>query len=761
MNLLVLLASVLFNLYVGTYGDAIHVLSYDPETCAMEEVNTIPAFNASYIAFGDLNSNGEKTLFSVKERGSESGVYSFARKADGWHQTAYFQQTGADPSYILPISGRDLVVTADYTGASFSVFGTKDGVITGRVQQVVKEGGHDHQVKEIPASICRSNRINGRYVLVTDLGNDEIRIEQIDGKKGLKNRGMLHCGKGAGPRHMEFNEEKSLLYCLTELSGEVIVCRIGCKGGVPTLTEVQRIMADGFNGGGSADIHLHPSGKWLYTSHRLKGDGISVMKVEADGLIEKTSYVPTGIHPRNFTFSPDGKRVIVANRDSKSIQVFDINETDGSLVNTGIEYVFTDDMPVCLVFGDTDIEKPCARELIRADYRRAADMHYTYGAPSFIADTPAPEGYTAFYITHYGRHGSRYHWGMPPLTDVLPLIDTLDKNGLFSTEGKEVAETIRRINSCHDGQVGILTQKGGLEHQGISQRMYARFPEVFAQKDRINVRCESTAVPRCIQSMGNFAMILKDNAPQLSINLYAGDRFGAYLNKKSKGGVSREEYRILYQILEDNLDSGRIAKAWFTDAARAQEVLGKVSMDRFVYLVFSGGHIGQCLDEDNVDIFHFFTEDELYALWLTDNAYCYTSLHMSQENGDRYLGTGQAILEDFVRKADLAVAGNDRAADLRFGHDTALLPFISVLGAEGDDIIYHMAEASEKGWYGFQHICMATNIQMVFYRNASGEVLVKILHNEREKVIPSLSTVNGVYHRWPELRAYFEQRLAL
>lgn len=350
MHTIILISSVIFRLFVGTYGDAIHVMNFNQETGVMEEVDKFPAKSASYIAFGERNDKGEQTLLSVSEKGSESGIYSFAETAEGWKQTGYLQEAGADACYVLPVKGRNLVVTADYTGASYSVFRVKNGAVTKRLQQMIKEGGHIHQAKELPQSVCKNSRIRGRYVIITDLGSDEIRIEKVIRKKGLRNKGLVYCGKGAGPRHLEFNEEKSLLYCLTELSGEVLVFRIGSRWGKPTLTEVQRVMADGFNGGGSADIHLHPSGKWLYTSHRLKGDGISVLKVGEDGLLEKVAYTPTGEHPRNFTFSPDGKKLLVACRDSRNIQVFDLNEADGTLENTGVEFSFADDMPVCLLF---------------------------------------------------------------------------------------------------------------------------------------------------------------------------------------------------------------------------------------------------------------------------------------------------------------------------------------------------------------------------------------------------------------------------
>ena len=85
---------------------------------------------------------------------------------------------------------------------------------------------------------------------------------------------------------MEFSADGKMLYCIAELSGEVLVYKV--RGGKkPAFKLVQRIQADEVNAGGSADIHMHPSGQWLYTSHRLENDGISIFKVLEDGKLEK------------------------------------------------------------------------------------------------------------------------------------------------------------------------------------------------------------------------------------------------------------------------------------------------------------------------------------------------------------------------------------------------------------------------------------------------------------------------------------------
>lgn len=75
-----------------------------------------------------------------------------------------------------------------------------------------------------------------------------------------------------------------------------------------------------------------------------------MLKVGEDGLLEKIGYTPTQSHPRNFTFSPDGRRILVACRDTNSIQVFDIDPETGLLSECRHTFTTGSDKPVCLIF---------------------------------------------------------------------------------------------------------------------------------------------------------------------------------------------------------------------------------------------------------------------------------------------------------------------------------------------------------------------------------------------------------------------------
>ena len=397
------------------------------------------------------------------------------------------------------------------------------------------------------------------------------------------------------------------------------------------------------------------------------------------------------------------------------------------------------------------------RALLRENPERYANVHHSYEAPALLADTPAPKGYEPFYVSHYGRHGSRYHVSMSTVTRVSHLFDSLDSLQLLTPEGKEVHAALKALEYSHEDQAGYLTLRGGREHQGIAGRLYERVPAVFGQKDRGRIVAESSYVQRCIQSLANFVMILESRAPQLQIDIYAGERFMHHISPGTSVKRNASHAAVFDSVLHARFDPTRIMNAWFTDPWDAALHLGRYDVRSFIYYVFYAGDIIQCLADDCQlpDIHGFFTEDEKYALWYVADIAHFDSMANTLENGCRFNETGRKILADFVEKADAAIAGNDVAANLRFGHDSGLLPLLSYLRLEGYEETISMVQAPETGWYAFEQMPMASNLQLIFYRNPKGEVLVKILRNERETTIPALKPYNGPYYRWKDLRNYF------
>lgn len=324
-------------LLIGTYTDAgsqgIYRTQFDTATGTLSEAElVIEVDNPSYLALSDDNSR----LYAVSEGGSDEtsalNAYRYDPRSDSFTLLSRHATQGASPCYVALHDG--YAYTANYTGGSLSCFQLLPDGSTGEALEVEYErkGGrpsHIHGVFPSP---------DGESIFVTDLGRSEIfRIEAP-----TREISRTELTSGSGPRHMAFSKDGRTAYALNELSGTVAVFDIGAE----SLSLKQEIASDSVGGGGCADIHLSPDGRFLYASNRLKADGISTFSVGENGLIEKIDYTLTGIHPRNFILTPDGDYLLVATRDSNRIEVYRRSSETGKLHATGQSLALSH--PVCL-----------------------------------------------------------------------------------------------------------------------------------------------------------------------------------------------------------------------------------------------------------------------------------------------------------------------------------------------------------------------------------------------------------------------------
>lgn len=358
----------------------------------------------------------------------------------------------------------------------------------------------------------------------------------------------------------------------------------------------------------------------------------------------------------------------------------------------------------------------------------------------------------------------------------MAVLDSLDAHNLLTDEGKSVLGDMQIIADAHDGQIGYLTHKGAKQHQDIAERLYRRCPEIFNQRDRQEVYCVATGVPRCIQSMANFCLELGRENPSLEITMDAGERFTKYLCNDE--GVPQDNAREVFvrdSVLDANLDPTRLLTALTTDADEAVKYM-KGGARKFFAELLNAGSIGQCLDIQDPYIYRHFTTEEIYGIFSYYNVRFYTIMNASVENGRSRDLIGARVLKDIVEKADAAMGmctcdsgtgrtgadccgGNGHCADLRFGHDAGLGPVLSLLRLAGFEKEEKMAKSIDGKWYSFEGMPMASNLQMIFYRNKKGEVLVKFLFNESETSIPALGP--GPYYRWSLLRKYLVSKISL
>lgn len=291
-------------------------------------------------------------LCSVSETGDDKAAlvaYRFNRDNAALEEINRLTVDGADPCYVWVDSKRRLAVTANYSGGSITAIGINpDGSLANK-RVISFTGSSVDTVRQAkPHLHCTYASPDERFLFANDLGTDSIHgFGIIDtgnslALETLADPSIMLTG-GEGPRHTEFHPNGRFAYVIGELSGNVTTMQYA-NG---KFTVVQSIEADSLHASGSADIHISPDGRFLYASNRLKGDGIAIFAINAtDGTLTKVGYQPTGIHPRNFIITPDGRFLLCACRDSNVIQVFSINPASGLLVDTHRDIAFS--KPVCL-----------------------------------------------------------------------------------------------------------------------------------------------------------------------------------------------------------------------------------------------------------------------------------------------------------------------------------------------------------------------------------------------------------------------------
>ena len=373
--------------------------------------------------------------------------------------------------------------------------------------------------------------------------------------------------------------------------------------------------------------------------------------------------------------------------------------------------------------------------------------------PNAALDTAAvPDGYEPFYINHYGRHGSRYLTSDVKFDMVMKVMDDAAANGYLTPLGKDFRNELRAVYDEQQGLEGVLTRRGAKEHREIAERMARNYPSVFAADNSLKkVNCVSSNVHRCLLSMNNFTLALSKYAPDVQIEMLTGERYMTYINKHIDSRVNR----IRADVKEDSLrrslmDPKVMFGCLFTDPSRMLDIVDDPhDFCRHLYLASCNGS----LTDVAVNLLRHYPTDELCREWYIRNERFYMAYSLSKDNEKILEQVARPLLADFVEKADIALGDHRIAADLRFGHDTGLLPFVAFIGLEGQPARIEFGAVSNL-WNSSEKICMGSNLQMIFYRNEKQHILVKLRFNETDSCLTDLTPDTGVYYDWNRLRSY-------
>lgn len=398
---------------------------------------------------------------------------------------------------------------------------------------------------------------------------------------------------------------------------------------------------------------------------------------------------------------------------------------------------------------------------------------------SIPALTKAPKGYRPFYISHYGRHGSRWLISTATYTRPVAFLKKAKAEGKLTPLGEDVLARLEKVELAVRGRYGELTRLGAEQHRQIAGRMFRNFPKVF--KGDAEIDAKSTVIIRCILSMESFCMRLKELNPRLRITNDASNHDMYYMNNQDpdkffsnitsdlKNAEILEEYknrifktdRLVTSLVKDT--------SWFKTYNEKfafkdnPEKLPKYTASGLFYDVTE-----LCISLPNTDLdvslMDVVSLEDMHQLNLYRNlgSYRYAGFCDMGQKVTPYRQT--YLLKNILETADRQIAkvGTDgkksAGATLRFGHDSNLMPLCSLMDIDGAGVYEPDNDNVANVWNMEHYIPKAGNLQFVFYGKKGAPVLVKVLLNEHEATLP-VETDKFPYYEWNKVRAFYQNIL--
>ena len=371
--------------------------------------------------------------------------------------------------------------------------------------------------------------------------------------------------------------------------------------------------------------------------------------------------------------------------------------------------------------------------------------------------TPAPKGYEPYYMSHYGRHGSR--WLIWEGEYTLPINTLKDARlaGKLTPVGEETLKKLEAFYPTTIKRLGDLTTVGERQHHGIGKRMAQNFPEIFKHKD-VKIDARSTTVFRCILSMIAECEELAAANPTAQIHNDVSESLQYYLNQPWDGivkqmgkGTGEQEEKIYKQKYTH---PERLIKVLFNDEAWVRD---NVAAGDFMRRLFDVASNMQSHDTD-IELLSLFTDEEVYDQWRIRNIGWYLDYGPSPVSSQKMPFSQRNLLKNIIETIDTIT---QTQATLRFGHEVCVMPLACLLELDNCGMAVENLDELDKYWRNYRIFPMGCNIQLVFYRpkKGDGDILVKALLNEREAYMPA-QTDNWPYYKWQDLRQYYLDKLA-
>ena len=346
------------DVYFGTYtkdrDESIYHYTMDPESGSLTAVGGVGGMqNPSFLAVHP----GGRWVYSVCEAQAGGGAAALERDpATGRLTLLNVASSGEKGSCHVALSPTGhAVVTANYGSGSVASFPVRDDASLGDAVSIVEHEGSGPNEKRQASPHAHSVTFDptGRFLVVADLGTDELRVYTVDPQTAElrpHDPPAFDLHPGAGPRHVAFHPGGRWAYVINELDATMTAASWDAEAG--TLKEFQKIstLPEGYEGRRStAEVVVHPNGRFLYGSNRGH-DSLVIYAIDAhDGSLSRVGHeMLPGDEPRNFNIDPTGRWLIACFQNSDAVQVYRVDESSGGLTAVGEPVAVP--MPVCVKF---------------------------------------------------------------------------------------------------------------------------------------------------------------------------------------------------------------------------------------------------------------------------------------------------------------------------------------------------------------------------------------------------------------------------
>jgi 6-phosphogluconolactonase len=340
-------------------SEGIAVFAVDPETGAMEHIQTVASENPSFLT---LHPN-QSYLYVLNEiadyEGESAGsMEAYAIDEETGELTLINRQSvDSIPAQLVVDPSGSYLIVANYVGGSYEVLPiNEDGSLEPVSDRIVQEGSGPHDRQEAPHPHAVALDPAGNFIATADLGIDSLQIFELDEGR-LVQVSEASVAPGSGPRHVAFHPNGEVLYVINELTATITAFAFDSETGQigEELQNIGTVPDDFPEHKSTAEIMVHPSGNFLYGSNRKfedhpLADSIAAYRIDQEsGELTLIGHTTDNIvFPRAFNFDPTGRWLYVLNQKGDTIVQFSIDPESGELSPTGL--VTESTTPVSIVF---------------------------------------------------------------------------------------------------------------------------------------------------------------------------------------------------------------------------------------------------------------------------------------------------------------------------------------------------------------------------------------------------------------------------